>query len=289
MSKGKLFLFLSAFFFGIMPIFSSFAYRGGLNGITLSFLRCFLALPLLFIMIKADKKNLKLSKKQFIDILWVASIGGAIPIVFLYLSYEFIPVGLATTLHFIYPLVIVLAVSILEKKRISSTTLISVLLVTIGIFMFSDISTNASKGGVVLAVLSGIMYSFYILYIDLSRLYKLDNTVLTFYVMLAMSSIIFLFGLVVREISFEFTPFSWSMAVIISLLTTLGAMPLLQLGIRYEGAAVAGIISAGEPITTMLAGAVFLGEYINISQLIGGALIIMGVLIVNRRKTVSHS
>ncbi len=284
MSKGKLFLFLSAFLFGIMPLLSSLGYRGGLNGITLSFLRCFLALPLLFIMIKSDRKSLKLTRKQFKDILWLGTVGGAIPILLLYLSYEFIPIGLATTLHFVYPLVIVIAISILQRKRLSRLTVCSVLLVTVGIFMFADLSINVSKVGLALALLSGVLYSFYILYIDVSKLYKLDNIVLTFYVMTIMSGIIFLFGIVVNGISFDFSPFSWSISVIISFLTTLGAMPLLQAGIRYEGAATAGIISAAEPITTMIAGAVFLGEYISIAQLLGGVLIIMGVLLVQQKR-----
>ena len=284
MSKGKLFLFMSAFLFGIMPLLSSLGYRGGLNGITLSFLRCFITLPLLLIMIKADKKRLKLTRKQFIDIILVGTIGGAIPIVFLYLSYEYIPIGLATTLHFVYPLVLVIAVAAIEKVRISRTTLLSVLLVTIGILMFGDISARVNKAGIILALLSGVLYSFYILYIDISKLYKLDHVVLTFYVMLTMSVVILVFGLFVGGISFEFSPFSWSISVLISLFTTLGAMPLLQMGIRYEGAATAGIMSAIEPITTMIAGAVFLGEYIKMSQLLGGALIILGVLLVQNRE-----
>lgn len=282
MSKGKFFLFLSAFFYGIMPLLSSISYRGGLNGITLSFLRCFLALPLLFIMIKADKKSLKLTKRQFRDILLLGTIGGAIPILLLYLSYEFIPVGLATTLHFVYPLIIVITISILQRKKLSRLTLCSVLLVTTGIFMFADINFNVSKIGLLLALLSGVLYSFYILYIDISKLYKLDNIVLTFYVMTIMSGIIFIFGVIVNGLSFNFSPFSLSISVIISFLTTLGAMPLLQAGIRYEGAATAGIISAGEPITTTILGAVFLGEHISMAQLLGSVLIIMGVLLVQQ-------
>lgn len=284
MSKGKLFLFLSAFLYGIMPLLSSLGYRGGLNGITLSFLRCFISLPLLFIMIKSDKKGLKLTRKQFKDILLLGTIGGAIPILLLYLSYEFIPIGLATTLHFVYPLIIVLAISIIEKKRLSRLTVCSVLLVTVGILMFADLKVDISKVGLILALLSGVLYSFYILYIDISKLYKIDNIVLTFYVMAIMSGIIFIFGVAVNGISFYFSPFSWSMSVVISLLTTLGAMPLLQAGIRYEGATTAGIISAAEPITTMIAGTVFLGEYISVAQLLGGVLIIMGVLLVQRRE-----
>ena len=113
-------------------------------------------------MIKVDRKSLKLTKKQTKDILWLGVIGGAIPILLLYLSYEFIPIGLATTLHFVYPLVIVISISVLQRRKLSRITLCSVLLVTIGIFMFADIKMNANKTGLILALLSGVFYGFYI-------------------------------------------------------------------------------------------------------------------------------
>lgn len=289
MTKGKLFLVLSAFFYGVLPVLASIAYRGGINGVTLSFLRSSMSVPILYIMIKADKKSLKLTRKQVKSIINLAVIGGALPIVLLYLSYNYIPTGLATTLHFIYPLVIVLASAILYHERMSRVTLCSVLLVTIGIFMFSDISVKVSKVGIILALLSGIFYSFYVIYMDKTSLDRMDYIVLTFYVMLIMSISIFVFGLITRAISFSFSPLSWSFGAIISLLTTLGAMPLLQIGIRYEGASTAGIISTVEPITTIILGAAFLGEIVRTGQIIGGALIIFGVLLSQRKQNKQFS
>ncbi len=290
MTKGKLFLVLSAFFFGILPVFASVAYRGGINGVTLSFLRSFISVPVLYAMIRADKKSLHLTRKQFYAVIKLSTIGGALPIVLLYLSYNFIPTGLATTLHFVYPLVIVLLSAIIYREKMSRITLCSVLFVTIGIFMFTDLNVKASKIGIIFALLSGIFYSFYVIYIDRSGLDRMDYIVLTFYIMLIMSIAIFIFGLAVGGISFDFKPVSWSFATVISLITTLGATPLLQMGIRYEGASTAGIISSVEPITTIVIGAVFLGEIIGTGQIIGGALILFGVFLSQRNlsKSTTH-
>lgn len=283
MTKGKLFLVLSAFFYGILPVFASVAYRGGINGVTLSFLRSFISVPVLYAMIRADKKSLHLTRKQVYDVIKLSVIGGALPIVLLYLSYNFISTGLATTLHFVYPLVIVLLSAIIYREKMSRITLCAVLLVTIGIFMFTDLNVNASKTGIIFALLSGIFYSFYVIYIDRSGLDRMDYIVLTFYIMLIMSVSIFIFGVVVGGISFDFKPISWSMATIVSLVTTLGATPLLQMGIRYEGASTAGIISSVEPITTIVLGAVFLGEIIGTGQIIGGSLILFGVFLSQKK------
>ena len=48
MAKSKVCLILSAFIYGFAPILAKFAYKSGANGITLTFLRTFLMLPLLF-------------------------------------------------------------------------------------------------------------------------------------------------------------------------------------------------------------------------------------------------
>ena len=289
MSKGKLFLILSAFLYGVLPTLAAIAYRGGVNGITLTFLRSFISVPILYIIIKADKKSLHLTKKQLRSIINLSIFGGALPILLLYLSYNYISTGLATTLHFIYPLVIIFASAVIYREKISRVTLASALFVTIGIFMFSDISTSASKIGIVFALISGVLYSFYVIYIDRSGLDRMDFIVLTFYIMLFMSGVIFLFGIAVGGLNFDISPVSWVIANLISLVTTLGAMPLLQIGIRYEGASTAGILSTVEPITTIILGAIFLGEIINTSQILGGALIITGVLLSQHKQKIKIS
>ena len=283
MTKGKLCLLFSAFLYGVLPIFASFAYRGGINGITLSFLRSAISVPLLYVMIKADKKSLYLTRKQRKSILHLSVLGGALPILLLYLSYNYIPIGLATTLHFTYPLIVFLASAGIYHTRITRTTLCAVVFVTIGIYMSSDITVRVSKVGIILALLSGILYSFYIIYIDSSGLDRIDFWVLTFYTMLIMSASIFIFAIITKTLSFDFSAISWSFSVLTSLAASLGAMPLFQIGIRYEGSETAGIISAAEPITTTILGAVFLGEVVGMGQILGSSLILLGVLLCQKK------
>ncbi|MGM9936676.1 MAG: EamA family transporter, partial [Candidatus Ornithomonoglobus sp.] len=83
-------------------------------------------------------------------------------------------------------------------------------------------------------------------------------------------------------LSFDISPLSWSVSAVISFLVTLGAMPLFQLGVRYEGASTAGILSTVEPITSVIMGAVFLGENVSASQMMGGAMILLGVLLAEK-------
>ncbi len=283
MSKGRLCLIISAILYGIAPVLASVAYRGGINGITLTFLRSVISIPLLYIIIKADKRSIRLSRENIVRIIILGIFGGVLPILLLYLSYYYIPTGLATTLHFVYPLVIVLSSAALYHEKLSRVTLSSVMFVTVGIFMFSDISRISSKLGIILAILSGIFYSFYVMYIDKTGLDNMDYVVLTFYMMVIMSASILIFGIAVHGISFDINPLSWSFSALISLIVTLGAMPLFQVGVRYEGAATAGILSTLEPITSIILGAVILNELVMPVQLMGCGMIILGILLIQRR------
>ena len=276
--KGKICLILSALIYGIAPMLAKIAYMGGVNGMTLTFLRTFLMLPLLFVLMLARGRSFRLNKKELFDINILGVVGGSFSIISLYAAYDYISTGLATTLHFIYPLIIVVVSALIYREKITNMKLAAVMLVTLGIFLFVDLNTAADKIGVILAVLSGVFYSFYVIYMDHSGLDKMDYVKLTFYLMIIMSAGTFIFGAATKSIVFnEMSGTAWVFAVIISFLITIGAIPLFQAGVRYEGASTAGIVSALEPITTIILGALFLGEAMGLVQYFGGAMIILGV------------
>lgn len=281
--KGKICLILSAFIYGLAPLLAKIAYKGGVNGMTLTFLRTFLMLPLLFILMLVRKQSFRLKAREVWSITALGVVGGTLSTTFLYYAYDYIHTGLATTLHFIYPLIIVVVSALVYKEKITKPKLLAVMLVTIGIFLFVDLNSSADKIGVVLAVLSGVFYSFYVIYMDHSGIDKMDYVKLTFYQMIVMSAGTFVFGTATRSIGFsEINALGWTFSTLISFLITIGAIPLFQAGVRYEGAATAGIVSAFEPITTLILGAVFLGESMGIVQYIGGALIIAGVMLAEK-------
>ena len=283
MTKGKICLILSALIYGGAPILAKIAYKGGINEMTLTFLRTSLTLPLLFIYILFRRKPLHLTKKQFMKITVLGVVGGTFAMLSLYSSYNYISTGLATTLHFIYPLVIVIVSALIYREKMSGAKLVAVMLVTTGIFLFVDLTNRADTVGVILAILSGILYSFYVIYLDRSGLDKMDYAVLTFYLLTIMSGGTLIFGGLTDSITLAgISPLAWVCAAVISIVVSLGAVPLFQAGVRYEGASTAGIISAVEPITTLILGMVFLNESMDFAQYFGGALIIAGVVIAEK-------
>ena len=101
--------------------------------------------------------------------------------------------------------------------------------------------------------------------------------------MIIMSIGTYIFGLTTDSLVFaEMDYKAWILSVAISLIITLGAVPLFQVGVRCEGASTAGIVSAFEPITSIILGAIFLGETMGLVQYIGGGLIILGVVLAEK-------
>lgn len=277
MLGGKFCLLLSAFVYGIVPVFAKFAYMGGTNSCTLTFLRGALTLPILLCVIFVTHRTLKIDFDSFKKIVVLATVGAAAPIITLYLSYEYISIGLASTLHFIYPLVTVFASAFIYRKKIKKSVLGSVIFVTLGILMFADIGEGGKVTGIILALASGILYSFFVIYIERSGLDKMDYLVLTFYTLVIMSAVTLVFAAVTGSLDFDMSTYAWVNSAGISMLVTFVALPMFQLGVRYSDSATAGIMSGLEPVVSIVAGAVFLGETIGLLQIVGAVLIFIGL------------
>lgn len=277
MFGGKFCLLVSAFVYGIVPVFAKFAYEGGANSYTLTFLRAALTLPILLLVIVCTHRKLRIGLAEFKKIVILSVIGASAPIVTLYLSYEYIGVGLASALHFIYPLVTVFASAFIYRKKIQRSVLGAVIFVTVGILLFADMGDGGAVVGIVLALVSGIFYSFFVIYIERSGLDKMDYLTLTFYMLVIMSIITFVFAKVTGNLDFDMNTYAWANSVGISLLVTFVALPMFQLGVRYSNSATAGIMSGLEPVVSIVAGAVFLGETIGLVQIVGVVLIFIGL------------
>lgn len=282
-NKGIVCVALSAIIFGFTPILTRITYDGGSNGITMTFLRMCLCLPFLYVLIKAQGVSLRITKKQLINAIILGVVGVACTTILLYMSYSpnLLSVGFATTLHFIYPLVIVLVYAGFYHEKMSGMKWIAVAVVTIGICTFIDLSSGAKMLGIALALISGLFYAFYIIFSDKSGLKELNCFVLAFYACAAAAVFTFLFGLCTNSLTFmtgALTPKAWIFSVLVAIFTSIGAIPLMQIGIREVGATTAGILSTLEPITSVICGVLVLSEQISWLKLIGCVLIFAGVV-----------
>jgi len=280
LKKGKIYLTISAFIYGITPVLAKAAYSGGANGMTVTFYRAFLSLPLLFFLMKRRGVRAGLTKQELKKTMLLSVFGNSLAIICLYISYDLISVGLATVLHYIYPLLIVIFCAVFYRERMTREKILATVLVSAGILLFLDINNKNDVLGIICALLSGVFYAFNVIYLDKSGLDKMDYIKLTFYISLFMSGSVLLVTVGSGHFTFAMSKLAWISVFLISVLISLFALPLFQMGVLYEGASTAGILSTVEPITGVIVGAVVLNETLTIFGMIGCALILAGVILI---------
>ena len=278
MRKGRIYLLTSAIIYGLVPVMANQVYKYGGDGVTLVFLRSVLSLPLLFVLIFLQKEGITLTKKQLKDSIIVSFFGSAPSMVLLYAAYSRGAVGVSTMLHFCYPFLIVVVMSLFFSVQLTTRKWLGIIGAALGVILSLDMKTDAISA--VLAVLSGVFYAFFVIYMDRSGIDKLPPLTLTLFVSAGMAVSAYLMCLAGDGVNLPQGVSGWIAAVVVSILTTLVAIPLFQRGVELEGAAEAGIISMVEPVVSIVSGIVVFGERVTLAGGIGCALIALGIWLV---------
>lgn len=290
--KGILFTIASAAIFGFTPILTRISYEGGANGVTMTFLRAVIALPVLWFIIHRRGLPLRVTPGELKGVALAGILGSGATCIMLYMSYNYISVGLATTLHFIYPLLVAGACVLLFHERMNLWKIFALAAGMAGIVLSVDFASPGGVTGMVLALLSGVTYTFYIIYVDKSGLKSMYYFKLSFYLCVMMALVSGVYGLFAGMLTFQLTPMAWFFAILVSLFASVGALSLFQLGIRYTGASTAAILSTLEPITSIVLGVLVLREDISVLKLAGCACILGSVVLITlaeRKQPVSQT
>lgn len=279
--KGIIFTIISAFVFGFTPILAKITYAGGNNAITLTFLRALFGLPFLYIGMRKNKTVLKITKDEFFKFILLSFLGIGITTTSLYSSYNYISVGMATTLHFIYPCVVYFICILFFKEKITKKKLTALVFSSFGIIMLIDKVSYGNTVGIFLATLSGITYGLFLVYLDKSGFKHMDAFKCTFYISLFNIVGIFVFGKFTGDLTFALDLSAWLITILISFLTSIFGNAFLQLGVKYCGATTASILCTFEPITSVILGIIFLSEHITIFKFLGCIFIILAVVLLS--------
>ena len=114
--KGYIFVALSAVVYGCMPLMAVNVYADGVNAISLVLLRSLIAMPVFLVLALVKKIDLKIKPRDLIKTVSVFALGSGLTPVLLFYSYNFISTGTATTLHFVYPALVVVGCAVIYKE-----------------------------------------------------------------------------------------------------------------------------------------------------------------------------
>ncbi len=276
--KGILYTVLSGLIYGFTPVLCTITYSYGNNPMTLTFFRSFLILPILLLIVKKEHINLKCEPFELLKIIFIAIFGSVFTTLLLYSSYEYIGVGTTTTLHFMYPLFVVLMCHYAYQDPISKNQKTALLIALIGIALFFDLKDLSKLKGILMALTSGMTFAVYLVGIEKLKLSKMNNFKLSFYLALCVSVTLFLVGTFTHQLNFHQPSISYLIMFMIAILAQLIAVILLKTGIDILGSSIASMFSLVEPISSICFGFLFLNEQINIFKIMGCFFIFLGMI-----------
>ena len=279
-AKGILYTVISAAAFGLTPLLCVFAYTAGANPETLVFLRNLFVVPVLFIICKVQKVDLRIDAKTAFKVAVVGIFGTTGTALLLYKAYEYLPVGTVTTIHFLYPVFVAIAGVLFFHEKISKVKAVVLLAATLGVFFFLEVPEGKTSQeltiGLVLTVISALTYAFYMVGSEQCNFKVINSYKLTLYISLFSGIAMFLYCLVTGKLVVgEMAPLGFLYAFIIAMGTSFLAVYTLQLGIKYIGASEAAIFCMFEPVTAVIGGWIFLHESLGLMKIIG-CIVILG-------------
>ncbi|MBK5720826.1 DMT family transporter [Dysgonomonas sp. Marseille-P4677] len=279
-TRGIIFALISSGTFGLIAFFSIPLLKAGMHAPSILFYRSLFAGLALGTICLMRNKSFKIPYKAalqlfFLGMLYTMTAMGLI------VSYTYISSGVATTIHFLYPVAVACMMIIFYKEKLSRNLLFAALLSLfgVGLLCWSDAGFINSRG-LLIAFITVFTYSTYIVGLNRSGIKKLDPEIITFYVISFGALIFYIFSYFTTGI--EIIPDTVAVYNLIGLslfATVLSALTLVS-AVKLAGSTITSILGSLEPVVATLIGIFYFNESFGWNSLIGLLIIIGAVLLV---------
>ena len=285
-TRGFIYGAIAAASYGMNTLFALPLYGAGMSVDTVLFYRYLLAAIVLGILMKVQGQSFALQKKDILPLV-IMGLLFSFSSLLLFMSYNYMDAGIASTILFVYPVMVAIIMGAFFKEKISAITIFSILLALSGIALLyqGDGNKPLSTIGVILVLLSSLSYAIYIVGVNRSSLKNLPTTKLTFYAIL--------FGLAIYIIRLHFctelqmipTGWLWADVIALAILPTAISLVCTALAIHYIGSTPTAILGALEPVTALFFGVLLFHEQLTPRLMAGVLMIITAVTLIILGKT----
>lgn len=280
-AKGYLLGAVAAATYGMNPLFALPLYKEGMNPDSVLFFRYLFAIPLLGIMLKTRGRSFKLGRKEVFPLV-IMGILVALSSLTLFQSYNHMDAGIASTLLFVYPIMVALIMAFVFKEKLTLQTVFCILLALSGIGLLyknSDGST-LSLMGTLLVMVSALSYSIYIVGINQTTLKNVATLKVTFYVLLFGLSLFLVRLCMNGNLILPGEWYLWGNLIALAVFPTAISFLCTTSAIQYIGSTPTAILGALEPVTAIFFGITVFGEVLTVRESIGLVMIIVAVTFV---------
>lgn len=276
--------------FGLIPLFTLPLMKEGMSLDSILFYRFLFATIALGIMMKVHKEPFAI-KMNDLPLLVLLSTYYMVSAQFLFWGYDYMGAGVATTLHFTYPVFVTLLMLILFREKASWVTWLAIILAVYGVARLSigGEDHKFSFFGVGIVLLSALGYAAYITTVNKSHLRTMPNRKLAFYVFV-FTTLLFA-GKVSITQTLQPIPdvMSGVNLVLLAVLPTVISNITLLLAVHHIGGTMTSVLGALEPVTAVCIGAFVFGEAFTWQQGLGIAMILVAVTLIILGKPIQNT
>ena len=283
-SSGTILCLASAAAFGAMAVFGKLAYEGGATVGTLLAVRFLLAATLFWALLLARGAAAEIRALPGRDVALALALGAcgyAAQAGGYFAALERIDASLLSLLVYTFPAIVAVAAIALGRERLDARRLAALALACGGlVLVLAGAGTGALDPlGTALGLGAAVVYSAYILVSD-SVATRVRPRLLAALVCTGAAATLTVGSALLGELRpTDLTVTGWSWLACLAVVSTVGAVGLFFAGLARVGPTTASILSTVEPLVTVLLALIVFGEMLRALQLLGGALVLGGVLV----------
>lgn len=281
-ASGYILAAVAAATYGMNPLFTLPLYARGMDANSVLFFRYLLAIPIIAIMIRLRGRSFRVKSADVLP-LSIMGILLAISSLSLFYSYHYMDSGLASTLLFVYPVIvaIIMAVFFREKPGVLTFFCILLTLCGIGLLCKTDGGESIRTAGLLLVFTSALSYAIYIVAVNrIRRLKEMPTVKLTFYTLIASTLVFFITVGGGTRLIVPSTLFEWGCLLCLALLPTVISFLATTKAVQYIGPTPTAILGSLEPVTAVFFGVLLFNESLSPRLVIGIILIIAAVTMI---------
>ena len=288
--KGFMYGVATSVTFGLIPLFTLPLMQKGMASDSILFYRFITATAALALIMVAKKESFKVSWRDLGVIMLLAVFYTASSMFLLY-GYESMGAGVATTLHFTYPVFVTLLMFALFREKASWVTWTAVVLAIAGVAKLSLNGTELrlDPAGVGVVLLSAVGYASYIIAVNKSRVRDMHSRKLAFYVFVFTTLMFAVKNCLGDGVQPLPDAVSTVNVVLLAVAPTVISNITLLLAVRNIGGTLTSILGALEPVTAVCIGAIVFGEDFTLSEAVGITLILAAVVLVILNRSIKEN
>ena len=284
--NGIFYASISSASFGFSPLFSLALIAAGLSNLDVLSYRWSVAAIVLVIYAVSKKKSLRLNSFDEVWKIILLSALRAITSITLLIGYANIASGIASTINFMYPVVVTLCMMIFFGEQKSWINIGAIGLSLLGVYLMASGDGLRVEGGdtalgLTCSLISALSFAAYYIVMKRAKADKIEVVKLTTWIML-MSAIYFIAANFIfnGKMTIVTDGKLWISILGLGLWATMVSNFTGVKAVRRIGPTLTSILGALQPLTAVILGVAFLDEHLSVMTVIGIGLIMAAVMII---------